>query len=147
VRLKAGSAYQDRNLVFATRVGTPINPSNLRNRSFVPLLKKAGLPHITFHDLRHTTASLLFSKNVHPKFVQELSGTLPSPLPWTSTATAARHGRRGRRRNGRSPRVTLSGVRKGQTKARPFLTLKYFPAKLRFSKVGDAGFEPATSSL
>jgi integrase len=74
VRLKAGSAYQDRNLVFATRVGTPINPSNLRNRSFVPLLKKAGLPHITFPDLRHTTASLLFSKNVHPKFVQELLG-------------------------------------------------------------------------
>jgi integrase len=73
-RLKTGSAYQDRALVFATRVGTPINPSNLRNRSFVPLLKKAGLPQITFHDLRHTTASLLFSKNVHPKFVQELLG-------------------------------------------------------------------------
>src|SRR4051812_23749067 len=73
-RLKAGSAYQDRDLVFATEAGTPINPSNLRNRSFAPLLKKAGLPQITFHDLRHTTASLLFSKNVHPKFVQELLG-------------------------------------------------------------------------
>jgi integrase len=73
-RLKAGSAYQNEDLVFATVTGTPINPSNLRNRSFAPLLKKAGLPHIIFHDLRHTTASLLFSKNVHPKFVQELLG-------------------------------------------------------------------------
>ena len=73
-KLKAGSAYQDRDLVFATKSGTPINPSNLRNRSFAPLLKKAGPPQITFHDLRHTTASLLFSKNVHPKFVQELLG-------------------------------------------------------------------------
>jgi integrase len=73
-RLKVGSAYQDRDLVFATKCGTPINPSNLRNRSFAPLLKQAGLPQITFHDLRHTTASLLFSKNVHPKFVQELLG-------------------------------------------------------------------------
>jgi integrase len=73
-RLKAGSAYQNRDLVFATLIGTPINPSNLRNRSWTPLLKKAGLPQITFHDLRHTTASLLFSKNVHPKFVQELLG-------------------------------------------------------------------------
>ena len=72
--LNSGSAYQDGDLIFATKVGTPINPSNLRNRSFVPLLKKANLPQITFHDLRHTTASLLFSKNVHPKFVQELLG-------------------------------------------------------------------------
>ena len=76
-RLKAGSAYQNGNLVFATMIGTPINPSNLRTRSFAPLLKKAGLPKITFHDLRHTTASLLFSKNVHPKFVQELLGHPP----------------------------------------------------------------------
>jgi len=73
-RLKAGYAYQDGGLAFATKCGTPINPSNLRSRSFAPLLKKAGLPQITFHDLRHTTASLLFSKNVHPKFVQELLG-------------------------------------------------------------------------
>ncbi|MCA1731840.1 MAG: site-specific integrase [Actinobacteria bacterium] len=72
--MKAGSAYQNRDLVFATGCGTPINLSNLRNRSLSPLLKKAGLPQISFHDLRHTTASLLFSKNVHPKFVQELLG-------------------------------------------------------------------------
>ena len=29
---------------------------------------------ITFHDLRHTCTSLLFQRNVHPKFVQELLG-------------------------------------------------------------------------
>ena len=39
-----------------------------------PCLKRAGLPHIRFHDLRHTCATLLLSKNVHPKFVQELLG-------------------------------------------------------------------------
>ena len=61
-------------LVFTTETGTPINPSNLRQRSFVPLLKKAGLPHIRFHDLRHTCATLLLSQNTHPKFVQELLG-------------------------------------------------------------------------
>ena len=32
------------------------------------------LPRITFHNLRHTCPSLLFSKNVPPKFVQELLG-------------------------------------------------------------------------
>ena len=69
-----GDRYADEGLVFTTEVGTLINPSNLRQRSLAPLLKKAGLPHIRFHDLRHTCATLLFQSNVHPKFVQELLG-------------------------------------------------------------------------
>ncbi len=50
------------------------NPSNLRKRSFAPLLKKAKLPHIRFHDLRHTCATLLLAQGTHPKYVQELLG-------------------------------------------------------------------------
>ena len=73
-KLKAGDLYQDQGLVFAGEAGNLINPSNLRQRSFAPLLKCTGLPPITFHDLRHTCASLLFQRNVHPKFVQELLG-------------------------------------------------------------------------
>jgi integrase len=71
---EAGDLYEDQGLVFTTATGTAINPSNLRQRSLAPLLKKAGLPHIRFHDLRHTCATLLFGKGVHPKFVQELLG-------------------------------------------------------------------------
>jgi integrase len=73
-KLKVGDLYGDQNLVFAGQGGGFINPSNLRQRSFRPLLERAGLPQITFHDLRHTCASLLFQRNVHPKFVQELLG-------------------------------------------------------------------------
>jgi integrase len=73
-KLRVGSLYQDQDLVFAGEGGGFVNPSNLRQRSFKPLLKGAGLPKITFHDLRHTCASLLFQKNVHPKLVQELLG-------------------------------------------------------------------------
>jgi integrase len=73
-KLRVGELYQDQGLVFAGQGGSFINPSNLRQRSFAPLLKHAGLPRITFHDLRHTCASLLFQKNVHPKVVQELLG-------------------------------------------------------------------------
>jgi integrase len=73
-KLKVGGLYRDQDLVFAGEGGNPINPSNLRNRSFKPLLERTGLPRITFHDLRHTCASLLFQRNVHPKFVQELLG-------------------------------------------------------------------------
>jgi integrase len=69
-----GDLYRDQGLVFTTEVGTPINPSNLRKRSFAPLLRKAGLPRLRFHDLRHTCATLLLSKNIHPKYVQELLG-------------------------------------------------------------------------
>jgi integrase len=66
--------YQDQDLLFAGYNGGLINPSNLRQRSFKPLLKRAGLPQITFNDLRHTCASLLFQRNVHPKLAQELLG-------------------------------------------------------------------------
>jgi integrase len=71
---RLGDLYKDQGLVFTTDTGGPINPSNLRQRNLAPLLRKAGLPHIRFHDLRHTCATLLLLKNVHPKFVQELLG-------------------------------------------------------------------------
>jgi integrase len=45
-----------------------------RKRSFAALLKRAELPLVRFHDLRHTCATLLFSRGVHPKYVQELLG-------------------------------------------------------------------------
>jgi integrase len=66
--------WQDYGLVFATTTGTPLNPSNLTSRFFKPLLKRVGLPDIRFHDLRHTCATLLLSKGVHPKLIQELLG-------------------------------------------------------------------------
>ena len=69
-----GDRYQDQGLVFTTDTGAPINPSNLRQRSFAPLLKRARLPQMRFHDLRHTCATLLLSRGVHPKFVHELLG-------------------------------------------------------------------------
>ena len=43
-----GDRYQDQGLVFTTDTGAPINPSNLRQRSFAPLLKRAGLPYCAF---------------------------------------------------------------------------------------------------
>jgi integrase len=40
----------------------------------MPLLKRVGLPQIRFHDLRHTCATLLLTKNVNPKVVSEMLG-------------------------------------------------------------------------
>lgn len=62
-------------LVFPAQAGTPMNSNNLTARSFKPLLERADLPRsVRLHDLRHTCATVLLSKGVHPKLVQELLG-------------------------------------------------------------------------
>ena len=65
---------QDGDWVFSTSVGTSMSVHNLHNRFWKPLLKRAELPNLRFHDLRHTCASLLLTKGIHPKVVQELLG-------------------------------------------------------------------------
>ena len=72
--LKAGGAYQDNDLVFAGDLGGPIGPEKVTQRAFKPLLKRAGLPEIRFHDLRHTFATLLLARGVHPTYVQRALG-------------------------------------------------------------------------
>lgn len=73
-RLAAGEAWNQQGWVFCNNVGRPLEVGNMIRRSFRPLLQKAGLPIIRFHDLRHSAASLLLSLDVHPKIVQELLG-------------------------------------------------------------------------
>ena len=71
---RVGSLYRPGGLVFVNEVGGIINPSNLRNRSFKALLKRAGLPPIRFHDLKHTCATVLLSRNINPKIASEMLG-------------------------------------------------------------------------
>ena len=85
-RLALGPEWDDHDLVFANTLGRPIEASNLHRSSFKPLLLRAGLPGIRFHDLRHTCASLLFAKNVHPKVVQERLVMPRSASRWTCIA-------------------------------------------------------------
>ena len=42
--------------------------------AFQKLARRAGYPHLRFHDLRHTHASLMLHRGVHPKVVQERLG-------------------------------------------------------------------------
>ncbi len=61
--------------IFTNNVGKPLHPKNLMDRSFKPLLRRANLPDTTFHAAtRHTAASLMLTKGVHPKVVQEMLG-------------------------------------------------------------------------
>jgi integrase len=54
--------------------GEPLDRRYLTTYRFKPLLKQAGLPQLRFHDLRHTCATLLLSKNVNQKIVSEMLG-------------------------------------------------------------------------
>jgi integrase len=61
--------------VFPSRAGTPLSVHNVHNRSWKPLLRRAGLPSSTrMHDLRHTCATLLLGRGVPVKVVSEMLG-------------------------------------------------------------------------
>lgn len=62
------------DLVFQNEVGEPVHASNLYRRSFKPIVSEAKIPLIRFHDLRHTFATRLLLKGVHPKIVSEMLG-------------------------------------------------------------------------
>jgi integrase len=70
----AGDLWGENGLIFASEIGEPLDRRYITTHRFKPLLKRAGLPEIRFHDLRHTCATLLLSKNVNPKIVSEMLG-------------------------------------------------------------------------
>lgn len=72
-RLSAGAAWVDEDMVFASRVGTPIEPDNLR-RSWYRVRTVLGEPAPRFHDLRHTCVSLLLAEGAPPHVVQQIVG-------------------------------------------------------------------------
>ncbi len=72
-RLLADTSWQEQKLVFTTRVGTPVDTTNVLHR-FHQILENAGLAKMRFYDLRHTHASLLIAEGVHPKKIAERLG-------------------------------------------------------------------------
>ena len=65
--------WKENDMIFPSSTGTPMDPSNLYH-NFKRMLKRAGLPDIRFHDLRHTAATLMLQQGTHPKIVQERLG-------------------------------------------------------------------------
>jgi integrase len=69
-----GSWKKDHGLVFPNIHGEPRSQREPMIKALKKALEKAGLPQIRFHDLRHTAATLMLSKGVHPKIVSEMLG-------------------------------------------------------------------------
>ena len=72
-RLIAGERWNDCGLVFTTEAGAPLDGCNI-NRAFKAILRRAGLPAIRYHDLRHTAATLLLAQGVDPRTIMETLG-------------------------------------------------------------------------
>ena len=72
-KLFLGPEYKDQNLVFCFSYGRHIRPVYITHR-FKELVRKLNLGQYSFHDLRHTHATLLLKEGHHPKKVQERLG-------------------------------------------------------------------------
>ncbi|WP_322899531.1 tyrosine-type recombinase/integrase [Actinacidiphila rubida] len=70
-RTAAGARWREGGLIFTTRVGTPLDPSDIARR-FTGLLDQAGIRRIRFHDLSHTCATLLLEQGVQLVTIKEL---------------------------------------------------------------------------
>jgi integrase len=73
MRKMARERWQENDLVFPSAVGTPQTGSNL-DRDFQRLVKRAGLPEIRFHDLRHTAATVMLSHGIPAVIVAGMLG-------------------------------------------------------------------------
>ena len=73
-RLKLGPIWQDLDLVFCNTIGGPLWRGNLLWEHFRPLCRRAGVPVIRIHDLRHTAATLRMKLETNPKIVSEMLG-------------------------------------------------------------------------
>ncbi len=61
------------NLIFTSSIGTPLNERNVL-RTFQAILKRAGLPKMRIHDLRHSAAAILMASGLNARAIAELLG-------------------------------------------------------------------------
>ncbi len=72
-RLALGEVWRDHGLVFASEVGTPIQGRNLL-REYATLVRKAGVPDISIHGIRHTVATLAIGAGQDIRTLADLLG-------------------------------------------------------------------------
>ncbi|MEV4604979.1 tyrosine-type recombinase/integrase [Amycolatopsis sp. NPDC049253] len=70
-RARLGSAWVETGLLFTEPDGSPLHPADVTAR-FQELTRRAGLPPIRLHDLRHAAASLALAAGADMKVVQNM---------------------------------------------------------------------------
>ena len=87
-QMAAGPLWQDHGLIFASEVGTPMDPDNF-SHSFVRLCERAGLGHWHPHELRHSGASLMLAQGTPCTWSPRCSAMPASPSPRMCTGTCS----------------------------------------------------------
>jgi integrase len=87
-RQAAGVEWVETGYVFTSKIGTPIEPDNLR-RSWYPIRDAAGLRREVFHGLRHTCVTLLLDLGVPPHIVRDIVGHAAIEVTMTIYAHAS----------------------------------------------------------
>ena len=72
--LAMGHALTDDDLIFCDAAGEPLWGRHVTTLQLKALLRRAELPPIRFHDLRHTFATLQLAAGTNPKIVSEVLG-------------------------------------------------------------------------
>jgi integrase len=71
---RAGRLWRETGYVFTTQTGGPLMARNVY-RAYKALVASAGLPAaLTFHDLRHTSATLMAESGVHRRLARMVTG-------------------------------------------------------------------------
>lgn len=70
----AKSEWQENDLVFATKQGTPVHPDSFCKQYLKPILERAGLTGVHMHQFRHTFAAWCITKGVDVKKVSVFLG-------------------------------------------------------------------------
>ncbi|MDR7076163.1 integrase [Neobacillus niacini] len=73
LKCRLGDSFNPNDVVFFNTNGHYTHPREL-HRIYKNAVKRAGLKDSRFHDTRHSHASILLQKNVHPKIVSERLG-------------------------------------------------------------------------
>lgn len=73
-RTNAKSEWQENDLVFATKQGTPVHPDSFCKQYLKPILERAGLTGVHMHQFRHTFAAWCITKGVDVKKVSVFLG-------------------------------------------------------------------------
>ena len=73
LRLASGPHWADQGLVFCTRTGRPFDGPNV-TKYFQRHVTRAGLPHMTYHDLRHSAVSFMAAEGVPIEVARAILG-------------------------------------------------------------------------